>query len=111
MEGIEKYLPHLFKERVLADGGKHGDILRRILYVNVDGIGVLFILRGCGLHNGVKNSLLAGEMVVKGRRFNAYCFGDLTHADRVVTIGRKQLESLFQNLLLGIFLFHAFLTN
>ena len=113
MEGIFEDLPHLFKQRVGGDLRKCRDVLRRILHMNVDLIGIRLILRRRGCYDGVKNGLLAWKVIVQRRRLDANRLCDLAHADGIIVLRGKQLQRLIQNLLLCIFLFHhhASLTN
>lgn len=60
MEGVNKNLTHLFKERVLCDSGKGGNILRDILHMDIDFPCVRLVLLCRGFHDGIKNCLLVG---------------------------------------------------
>ena len=113
MERIFEYLPHLFEERAGGDLRKNGDVLLRVLYMDVDLVRIRFILRRRGFHNGVKNRLLAGKVIVEGRHLDAHRLCDLAHADGIIALRGKQLQGFVQNLLLRIFLLHhhASLTN
>ncbi|MCI5771593.1 MAG: hypothetical protein MR021_02030 [Clostridiales bacterium] len=59
VKGIGKQLFYLAAQPFLRHFLKGGNILRRVLHMNVDPIGVLFILRRRRLHNGVEDRPLA----------------------------------------------------
>ena len=113
MEGIFENLPHLFKKGVFGDLGENGNIFLRILHMNVDLVRVRLILRRRGFHNGVENGLLTRKMIVERRRFDTDRPGNFAYADGIIALRREQFQSLIQNFLLGILLFHtrASLTN
>ena len=84
VERILENLPDLFIERVFGNRSENGDILRCVLDVDGDLIGVACVLRGDGLHERIENRLLAREMVVKRRRLDADSLRDFADADRIV---------------------------
>ena len=110
VERVEKDLPDLFQQPVLRDAGKDGDILPRVLHVDVDPVGVRLILRGRRLHDRVKDGALAGKMVVERRGLDPHGRRDLADADRVVAMDREQLQCLGENFLPGILLLHPCIT-
>ena len=73
--------------------------------------GVFLVVRRSCFQNRIKNRLLAGEMVVERRSLDADRFCNFTHADGIVSFGRKQFQRFFQNALLGIFHFPLPFTN
>ena len=103
MQRIFKDLPHLFKKALRRDLGKHRDILRRVLHMDVDPARVGFVFCRRGFHDGVENGLLPRKMVIKRRGLDAHSGGDLSHADGIIALGGKQLQRLVQDLLLRIF--------
>lgn len=106
VEGVLEYLPHLFKQCVLGDLREYRDILGGILHMDVDPVGIPLVLKGGLLHDGVKDRLLAGKVVVKGRCFNTDGFGDLTYADGIISPGGEQLQRLFYDPFSGVLLLH-----
>ena len=106
MEGVCKNLPHLLIKRVLGDLRKNRDILGRALHMDVEPAGVRLILRRRGLHNGVKNRLLARKMVIERGSPDAHRLCNFPHADRVIAAGGKKLQGLVQNSLLRVLLLH-----
>lgn len=107
MERILENLPDLVEKRVFGDRSENGDILRCVLDVDGDLIGVACVLRGDGLHERIENRLLAREVVVKRRRLDADGLRDFADADRIVALAREQRERLVQNFLLCVFLLHT----
>ena len=110
VERVFENLPHFFKKSILCNLGENGNILCNILHMNVDLIGIGLILCCGGFHDGIKNSLLAGEVIVKRWRFDANGLGNLSHTDRIVSLRRKEFQRFIQYFLLGIFLPHLFTT-
>ena len=106
MEGVCKNLPHLLIKRVLGDLRKNRDIPARALHMDVEPAGVRLILRRRGLHNGVKNRLLARKMVIERGSPDAHRLCNFPHADRVIAAGGKKLQGLVQNSLLRVLLLH-----
>ena len=102
-------LPHLAEKRVLGDLRENRDVLRCVLHMDVDLVGIRFILRCRGFHNGIKNGLLARKVIVERGRLDPDRFGDLTHADGIVSPRGEQLQRLVQNFLPCIFLLHSLL--
>ncbi len=86
MQRIVKDLPHLFQQPLLRNGGELRYIPPHVLHMDGNFIGVLLILHGCGFHNGVKNGLLAGKMIVKRWRFDTHRACNLPHAYRVIAL-------------------------
>ena len=107
MERILENLPDLVEKRVFGDRSENGDILRCVLDVDGDLIGVACVLRGDRLHERIENRLLAREVVVKRRRLDADGLRDFADADRIVALAREQRERLVQNFLLCVFLLHT----
>mgnify|MGYP006934593286 CR=1 FL=1 len=84
------------RKRVLGDLREDWNVPRRALHMDIDPVGIRFILRRGGFHDRVKYGLLAGKAVVKRGRFDAYCLRDLAHADGVIAALGKKLKRFIQ---------------
>lgn len=107
VQGVVKDLLHPGQQRVLRDLREHRDVPGRVLHMDVDAPRVRLVLRRRVLHDGFKNGLLAGEMVVQRRGSDAHGPADVPHADGVVAPGGKQLQRLIQYPSLRILLLHG----
>ena len=105
VQGIKEDLSDFFHQQLLRDVGENRDILLGILYMDRDLSGVFLVVRRSCFQNRIENRLLAGEVVIQRGSLDADRFCNFTHADRIVSFGRKQFQRFFQNALLGIFHF------